>query len=49
LKRFLLILFLLLLIAIEPTLMITFAREVTLTVLNALRDLVSGGGAGTNG
>ncbi len=49
-KRFLLVLLLLLLIAIEPNLMITFAREVTLAVLNALRDLItSGGGAGANG
>ncbi len=47
-KRFLLVLFLLLLIAIEPNLMITFAREVTLTALNALHDLVSSGG-GANG
>ena len=47
-KRFLLVLFLLLLITIEPNLMVTFAREVTLTALNALRDLVSSGG-GLNG
>jgi hypothetical protein len=47
-KRFLLVLFLLLLIAIEPNLMIAFAREVTLTALNALHDLVSSGG-GANG
>jgi len=50
LKRFLLVLLLLLLIAIEPNLMITLAREVTLTVLDALHGLVSsGGGAGANG
>jgi len=50
LKRFLLVLLLLLLIAIEPNLMITVAREVTLTVLDALHGLVSsGGGAGANG
>ncbi len=49
-KRFLLVLVLLLLIAIEPTLMVTVAREVTLTVLDALHGLVSsGGGGGTNG